>query len=198
MKVFLGILGAAAALYFGWVVLLIVIGNELVTEREDIDQTWAQVQNVYQRRADLIPNLVNTVKGYAAHEKGVFEAVTTARSKVGSVTIDPQKMALDPKAQEAYLNAQKELGSALSRLIAVSEAYPNLKASDVYVNLMSQLEGTENRITSERRKNQLAINAFNAHIQRWPAEKVAKERGFERLPYFEAKPSAQEAPTVTF
>ncbi len=189
----------------GGVVLLIVLMfvmkaygmyNNFVALDEAASSQWGQVQNVYDRRLQLIPNLVATVKGYASHEKDVLENVAAARSRVGQVNM--QNLANDPNAQEAYIQAQGQLSSALSRLIAVSENYPNLKANENFLSLQSQLEGTENRITVERRKYQEAVQAYNTAIRRFPGSVVAGFTGFHARAYFAADERAASAPVVKF
>lgn len=170
--------------------------NNLVTLREQVNSSWSNVENVYQRRADLIPNLVNTVKGYAAHEQETFTAVTEARAKSTSVTIDAANMTdADLKRFQA---AQGEMSSALSRLLAVAENYPELKANQNFLELQSQLEGTENRIAVERRNfNETALK-YNSEIKKLPMVFFAGALGFKERPYFEAATGAEEAPVVQF
>lgn len=170
--------------------------NSLVSLREQVNRDWANVENVYQRRADLIPNLVNTVKGYAAHEQGTFIAVTEARAKSTSVTIDAANMTdADLKRFQA---AQGEVSSALSRLLAVAENYPELKANQNFLELQSQLEGTENRITVERRKFNETANSYNTAIRQFPTVIFAGWFGFKERPYFEAEAGSEKAPVVQF
>ena len=168
--------------------------NGLQREVVAVDAGWAQVENVYQRRADLVPNLVETVKGYAAHEKGAFQAVVEARAKATSVTVNLQN-AEDLKRFQA---AQGELSSALSRLLAVSEAYPDLKANQNFLALQSQLEGTENRISVERMRFNEAVQAYNGHLRVFPANVIAGMAGLQPRAFFEAAPEAREAPKVRF
>jgi LemA protein len=170
--------------------------NNMVTMREQVNREWANVENVYQRRADLIPNLVNTVKGYAAHEQGTFIQVTEARSKATSVTIDAANMTdADLKRFQA---AQGEISSALSRLLAVAENYPDLKANQNFLELQSQLEGTENRIAVERRKFNETATTYNTAIKQFPAVIFAGMFGFKERPYFEAMAGSEKAPEVKF
>jgi LemA protein len=170
--------------------------NNMVTMREQVNREWANVENVYQRRADLIPNLVNTVKGYAAHEQGTFIQVTEARSKATSVTIDAANMTdADLKRFQA---AQGEISSALSRLLAVAENYPDLKANQNFLELQSQLEGTENRIAVERRKFNETATTYNTAIKQFPAVIFAGMFGFKERPYFEAEAGSEKAPEVKF
>jgi LemA protein len=170
--------------------------NRLVTLREQVNRDWANVENVYQRRADLIPNLVNTVKGYAAHEQETFTRVVEARAKATSVTIDAANMT--DEDLKRFQAAQGEIRSALSRLIAVAENYPDLKANQNFLELQSQLEGTENRITVERRKFNETATTYNTAIKRVPIVFFAGLLGFKERPYFEAESGAEEAPEVQF
>jgi LemA protein len=170
--------------------------NRFVNLEEQIDAQWAQVENVYQRRADLIPNLVNVVKGYAAHERETLEGVIEARAKATSVNIDPAN--LTPEALQQFEQAQQGLSSALSRLMVVVERYPDLKANQNFLELQTQLEGTENRIANERRKYIELVGNYNATIRRFPNNLTASMFGFERKPNFEARPGADVAPVVEF
>ncbi|MBP6978734.1 MAG: LemA family protein [Bacteroidales bacterium] len=180
-------------LFIGWAT---GIYNNLVTLEEKVSAQWAQVENVYQRRADLIPNLVATVKGYAEHEQETFTRVIEARAKASSITIDPEK--LTPEALQQFEQAQGELSSALSRLLVTVEQYPDLKANQNFLELQAQLEGTENRITVERQKFNDTAREYNTSIRSFPRNIVAGLFGFDRKPYFEAKPGADEAPKVEF
>ncbi len=171
-------------------------GNNMVTKEEAVSSAWSQVENVYQRHADLIPNLVATVKGYAAHENETLTAVVEARAKATSVNIDPTK--LNTESIQQFQQAQGGLSSALSRLMVVVEKYPDLKANESFLNLQSQLEGTENRITVERQKfNQIAQD-FNTYIRLFPGNIIASMRNFEKKPYFEAEKGSEKAPKVDF
>ena len=170
--------------------------NSLVSSEESVDTAWSQVENVYQRRADLIPNLVNTVKGYAAHEKETLEGVVSARAKATQMTIDPTN--LTPEAIEKFQAAQGELGSALGKLLAITENYPDLKANENFKELQAQLEGTENRIAVERKKFNETAQVYNTSIRKVPRSIVASMFGFERKPYFKAQEGAEQAPTVQF
>jgi LemA protein len=168
----------------------------MVTKEEAVSAAWSQVENVYQRRADLIPNLVATVKGYAAHENETLTAVVEARAKATSVNIDPTK--LNTESIQQFQQAQGGLSSALSRLMVVVEKYPDLKANESFLNLQAQLEGTENRITVERQKfNQIAQD-FNTYIRMFPQNIIASMRNFEKKPYFEAEKGSEKAPKVDF
>lgn len=170
--------------------------NGLVSKETTVEEAWANVETVYQRRSDLIPNLVNTVKGYAAHEASTFEAVTAARSKATSVSIDPSTAT--PEQMEQWMAAQDEVGRALGRLIAISESYPELKANENFRDLQVQLEGTENRISTERRKYNEVVKEYNVKVRRFPTNLVASIFGFERKAMFEASEGAEVAPVVEF
>lgn len=193
LAVTVGILFIFALIVYGWVTGTY---NSFVTKSQAVDAQWAQVENVYQRRADLVPNLVNTVKGYAAHEKGVFEAVTEARAKVGQIQIDPTKMTPEMLAQ--YQAAQGDLSQALSRLLLVVENYPQLKASENFLALQSQLEGTENRVAVERKRYNDVAQDYNTDIKKFPGSIIAGMSGFESKPYFKAEAGAEKAPKVDF
>ncbi len=171
--------------------------NSLVALDEDANQAWSQVSNQYQRRADLIPNLVETVKGYATHEKETFTAVTEARSKVSQMTVTPE-MLNNPQTFQKFQQAQGQLGSALSRLMVVMEKYPDLKANQNFLALQSQLEGTENRISVERRRFNLTVQNYNKTIRRFPLNLLAGMFNFEKKIYFEAEQGAEKAPKVQF
>lgn len=163
---------------------------------EQVTSSWAQVENVYQRRADLIPNLVNTVKGYAAHEQQTLEGVIEARSKATAVNIDPSNMT--PETMKQFNQAQDGLSSALSKLMVVVERYPDLKANQNFRDLQAQLEGTENRIAVERRKFNETTKNYNAYIRKFPRLIYAGWFGFEKKPYFEAQQGADKVPEVKF
>jgi len=188
--------GLAGCLVVGGVVVLILviagmslagIYNRLVAQDQQVKAAWAQVQNVLQRRADLIPNLVETVKGYAAHEKEVFENVAEARSRLAGAT----------SPREATV-ANAGLTSALGRLLAIAENYPALKANENFIRLQDELAGTVNRIAVERMRYNEAVQAFNTSIKRFPTNFLARMLGFSEKEYFEAEPGAQEAPKVKF
>ncbi|MGE4587602.1 MAG: LemA family protein [Mangrovibacterium sp.] len=170
--------------------------NTMVSMDEGVTASWAQVENVYQRRADLIPNLVSTVKGYAAHEQETFQSVIEARSRASSVNIDPSNM--NPQALEKFQAAQDGLSSALSRLMVVVERYPELKANQNFLDLQAQLEGTENRIAVERRKFNDSARQFNTYIRKFPKNIWAGIFNFEPKAYFEAREGAEEVPEVSF
>lgn len=163
------------------------IYNRLVTLQQSTDAAWAQVQNVYQRRADLIPNLVNTVKGYAAHEKGTLDAVINARAKATSATLPADR-----------IKAEGELSGALGRLLAVSEAYPNLKANENFLGLQNELRGTEDRIAFSRQAYNDSVTQYNTSIQTFPAVLFAGFFGFKEEPFFETPAAEKEAPKVDF
>ena len=170
--------------------------NGLVTQDERVSSAWANVESVYQRRADLIPNLVNTVKGYAAHENQTLMEVTEARAKSTSISVDPSTAT--PAQMEAWMRAQGEVGSALGRLIAISENYPDLKANQNFLELQKQLEGTENRISTERRKYNEEVRDYNVKLRRFPTNIIAGMFGFEKRVMFEAQEGADVAPVVVF
>jgi LemA protein len=170
--------------------------NNMVKMDEGVQAAWSQVENVYQRRADLIPNLVATVKGYAAHEQQTLEGVVSARSKATQITLDAENLTPDKLAE--YQKAQGELGAALGKLLAITENYPELKANENFLSLQSQLEGTENRIAVERKKFNEAARNYNTEIRQFPKNIVANLFGFEKKPYFEAAEGAQQAPVVAF
>lgn len=188
-----------------WIILGIIVVvavwaisgyNGLVGKEESTNQAWANVESAYQRRADLIPNLVNTVKGYAAHEQKTLQEVTEARTKATSINIDASTAT--PEQFEAWAKAQQQVGSALSRLIAVSEAYPELKANENFRDLQAQLEGTENRIKVERDRYNGAVKEYNVKIRRFPTSIIASIFGFNTRSMFEAQEGADVAPTVQF
>ena len=170
--------------------------NKMVGEQENATTALANVQSAYQRRADLIPNLVETVKGYAEHEKGTFEAVVNARAKATQITLDPTN--LTPEKLQEFQKAQGELGSALGRLIAVQENYPDLKANENFKDLQVQLEGTENRINEARNKFNAVVQQYNVVIRSFPKNILAGIFGFDKMAKFEADADAQSAPKVKF
>ena len=170
--------------------------NGLVTRQEKVNEAWANVETVYQRRADLIPNLVSTVKGYAAHEQETLQSVTEARAKATAMTIDPSTAT--PEELASWQRAQQEVSSALGRLLAISESYPDLKANQNFLELQQQLEGTENRISTERRKYNEVVRGYNASIRRFPKNILATMFGFEKMTMFEAQEGAEVAPEVVF
>ncbi|MBW6490278.1 MAG: LemA family protein [Lentimicrobium sp.] len=182
-------------------ILLVVMSlsgryNKLVTLEEGVTAAWSQVENVYQRRADLIPNLVNTVKGYAEFEQNTLTAVIEARAKATGVTIDPTN--LTEANMQQFQQAQEGLGSALSRLMVVIERYPDLKANQNFMDLQAQLEGTENRIAVERRAFNETAQAYNTSIRRFPDNILAGLFGFDKKAYFQSETGAEKAPEVQF
>lgn len=189
-----------------WIIVIAVIAviaiyfistyNSMVAQEEAVSTAWSNVENQHQRRSDLIPNLVNTVKGYAAHEKETFDAVVSARAKATQTTVSIDD--LTPEKMQAYQRAQGEVGSALSRLLAVTENYPELKANENFKELQAQLEGTENRISVERRKFNETARGYNTAIRKFPRNIVAGMFGFEKHPYFEAEEGSEKAPEVKF
>ena len=184
----------------GLVVILFFWGmgqyNGMVKAEENLGKSWANVESQYQRRTDLIPNLVSTVKGYAAHEQGTLTAVVDARAKATQTTIEPTN--LTPESMAKYQAAQAEVGSALNRLLVTVERYPDLKANQNFLELQAQLEGTENRISVERQRFNEAAQGFNTMIRQFPKNIIAGMFGFEKKAYFEAEESAAKAPVVQF
>lgn len=170
--------------------------NGLVSSQESLNKSWANVENQYQRRADLIPNLVETVKGYAKHESSTFEAVVNARSKATQMTIDPTN--LTPEKLQEFQAAQGELSNALGRLLLLREAYPDLKANVNFQDLQKQLEGTENRITVAREAFNQEVQTYNTTVRQFPKNIIAGLFGFDRKPTFEAEKGANQAPEVKF
>ena len=189
-----------------WIVVLGVLAiialwaanvyNGLVSAEEEVESAWAQVENQYQRRSDLIPNLVATVKGYADHESETLEGVISARARATQITVDPSNAT--PEQLAAYQKAQGELSQALGRLMAVAESYPDLKANENFRDLQAQLEGTENRCTIARQNYNEVARAFNTYLRRFPNNIIAGAFGFEKKPYFEADEDAKKAPKVEF
>jgi LemA protein len=193
----------------GWIIAIVVvvvvlfligwgtgIYNKLVNKEETVNQQWANVENVYQRRADLIPNLVATVKGVANFEQSTLTAVIEARAKATSVNINPKN--LDEASLQKFQQAQDGLSSALSRLMVVVEKYPELKATQNFSELQAQLEGTENRITVERRNFNEVAQAYNSYLRQFPANIFAGMYGFQKKAYFQAAQGAEKAPEVKF
>lgn len=170
--------------------------NNMVTLDEAVKTSWSNVETQYQRRADLIPNLVSTVKGYASHEQSTLQAVIDARSKATSVNISMDE--ITPEKMAEYQKAQSAVTSALGRLIAVSESYPELKANQNFLELQAQLEGTENRITVARKEFNETTQTYNVAVRRFPANLMAMLFGFDQKPYYEADESASAAPKVEF
>lgn len=186
------VLAVIAILVF-WV---ITSYNGLVTSEENVNSQWANVETQYQRRADLIPNLVNTVKGYAKHEKETLEGVIAARSQATQIKVDSKD--LTPEKLAEYQKAQGAVTSALGKLLAITENYPDLKANQNFLELQAQLEGTENRITVARKNFNDAAQAYNTSIRRFPKSIFASMFGFDKRPYFDAEEGADKAPKVEF
>lgn len=192
--------------YIVWAVVALVVliliavpwtsYNSMVTNQETVTTAWSNVESQYQRRADLIPNLVNTVKGYATHERETLEGVMNARAKATQVTVDPTR--LTPEKLQQFQQAQGQLSTALGRLMMVAENYPNLKANENFSELQAQLEGTENRINESRRLYNEAVQVYNVGIRRFPAVIFARMFGFEPQTKFEADKAAEKAPEVKF
>ena len=192
-----------------WIIIIVVVivvagifmslkstYNTMVTQDESVGAAWSNVENQYQRRSDLIPNLVNTVKGYAEHEKSTLDAVISARAKATQMTVDIED--LSSESLKEYQKAQGEISSALGRLLAITENYPDLKANENFQTLMAQLEGTENRISVERRNFNDVAKQYNTTIRTFPQNIIASLFGFEKRPYFEASEGSEKAPEVTF
>jgi LemA protein len=193
----------------GLVVILLFVGlviglffwgtyNRLVTLDQEVNKKWGDVQTVYQRRADLIPNLVNTVQGAANFEKSTLTEVTNARASVGRVQLDPNKAPTDAAQLQQFQAAQGELSNALSRLLVVAERYPELRATRNFQELQAQLEGTENRIAVERNNFNTAVQSFNTAVRSFPTNMIAGMFGFPPRPFFASQPGAEKAPTVNF
>jgi LemA protein len=192
--VVVAVIALAVLLIGGW---FVSVNNDLVAKDQAVQAAWGQVQNVYQRRADLIPNLVETVKGFAAQERTVLEEVTRARASASSIQLTPE-MLNDPAAMRRFQEAQSQLGGALSRLLVTVERYPELKSNQNFLALQSQLEGTENRIAVERRRFNEAVREYNTAVRRVPGSLVASLRGFRERPFFEATPGSEAPPPVKF
>jgi LemA protein len=197
MRTGLLVLAVIAIIIIGGLVWGIGVNNELVRSEQAVNEKWAQVQNVYQRRADLIPNLVETVKGFAAQERTVLEEVTKARASVAGIKATPE-LINDPAAFRKFQQAQQELGGALSRLLVTVERYPELKSNQNFLALQSQLEGTENRIAVERMRYNEAVRDYNTRLRLFPGSMVASFRGFKEKAFFEAAPGSEQAPKVKF
>lgn len=172
-------------------------GYNTMTEKEEaVNKAWSNVENQYQRRSDLIPNLVNTVKGYAQHEQSTLTAVMEARSKATQITVNAEE--LTPEKLKEYQAAQGQVTSALGKLLAITEAYPDLKANENFKELQAQLEGTENRISVERRNFNEVVGNYNTYIRKFPQNIIASIFGFEKRAYFEAEAGSEKAPKVEF
>jgi LemA protein len=178
----------------GWAVS---VNNDLVRLEQSVNATWAQVQNVYQRRADLIPNLVETVKGFAAQERAVLTEVTQARASASAIQLTPEALN-DPQALQKFQAVQNQLSGALSRLLVTVERYPELKSDKNFLNLQTQLEGTENRITVERQRYNEAVRDYNTRLRLFPTSLVAGMLGFRPKAFFEATPESATPPKVKF
>ncbi len=197
MKILAGVLGTIAVLVLALGLWAVGTYNGLVGRRENVARSWSQVENQYQRRMDLIPNLVATVKGSAKFERGTLQAVVDARSRVGSMTVDKSVLE-DPAAFKKFEAAQAGLTSALSRLMVVVERYPDIKSTQNFRDLQVQLEGTENRIAVARKDFNDAAQDYNTAIKVFPASAIAGFGGFRDRPYFEATPGAEKPPVVSF
>jgi LemA protein len=197
MRVAIAIIAVIALILVGVVVWGIGVNNQLVQSEQVVNEKWSQVQNVYQRRADLIPNLVETVKGFAAQERTVLEEVIKARASATQIRATPE-LVNDPAAMQKFQQAQGELGGALSRLLVTVERYPELKSNQNFLALQSQLEGTENRIAVERRRFNEAVREYNTRLRLFPSSLVASLRGFREKAYFEATPGSEAPPKVKF
>jgi LemA protein len=193
----IGIIIVIAVVIIGAIMWGTGIYNNLVGLEESVTGSWSQVENQYQRRADLIPNLVNTVKGVAEFERGTFTAVTEARAKVNQINMTPEMLS-DPNAFAQFQSAQDGLGSALSRLLVTVENYPELKANENFMQLQAQLEGTENRISVERKRFNEVVQNYNTTIRRFPASIIAGFTGFSQKQYFTAVAGSDQAPKVEF
>jgi LemA protein len=190
----LGVIVVLVLVVAGWA---ISINNQLVGLEQGVNEKWAQVQNVYQRRADLIPNLVETVRGFATQERTVLEEVTRARASATGIQLTPEALN-DPRALERFQAAQNQLSGALSRLLVVVERYPELKSNQNFLALQTQLEGTENRITVERMRFNEAVRDYDTRLRVFPASLVGRMAGFQPKAYFEAAPDAATPPRVKF
>ena len=197
-KIILIVLAVVGVCLFSLYSFFIGNYNKFVRMEEEVKVAWSQVENVYQRRLDLIPNLVEVVKGYAKHEEEVFTKVVEARSKAGGVINISEDVLNNPENFEKFQKAQSELSSSLQRLIAISEAYPELKANENFINLQSQLEGTENRITVERKRYNDVCSNYNTSIRLFPASIIANMCGFSQKPYFKADEQALSVPKIKF
>jgi LemA protein len=194
LLVALVVIGVLVLAVVGWAVS---VNNQLVRLQQDVNEKWAQVQNVYQRRADLIPNLVETVKGFAAQERTVLEEVTRARAAATGVQLTPEALN-DPRALERFQAVQQQLSGALSRLLVTVERYPELKSNQNFLELQTQLEGTENRIAVERRRYNEVVRDYNTRLGLFPGSVMARLLGFQPRAFFEAAPDAATPPRVKF
>jgi LemA protein len=190
----LGVLVLVVVLAGGWAVS---VNNNLVSMDQAVQESWAQVQTVYQQRADLVPNLVETVKGFAAQERTVLEEVTRARASVAGMKVTPEVLN-DPGLLRKFQEAQNQLSGALSRLLVTVERYPELKSNQNFLALQNQLESIENRVANERRRFNESVRAYNTAVRSFPSGLVASFRGFREKPFFEAAPGSEVAPKVQF
>jgi len=190
----LGVLILVVVLAGGWAVS---VNNSLVSLDQAVQESWAQVQTVYQQRADLVPNLVETVKGFAAQERTVLEEVTRARASVAGMKVTPEVLN-DPALLRKFQEAQNQLSGALSRLLVTVERYPELKSNQNFLALQNQLESIENRVANERRRFNESVRAYNTAVRSFPSGIVASFRGFREKPFFEAAPGSEVAPKVQF
>jgi LemA protein len=197
MRAAVAVVAIVLVALIGFAVWGVGVNNQLVQSEQTVNEKWAQVQNVYQRRADLIPNLVETVKGFATQERTVLAEVTRARASASSIQLTPEALN-DPKALERFQAAQSQLSGALSRLLVTVERYPELKSNQNFLSLQSQLEGTENRIAVERRRFNEAVREYNTRLRLFPGSIVARLAGFQPKAFFEATPDAATPPKVKF
>jgi LemA protein len=197
MRAGLVVLAVVVVLLIGLVMWGIGVQNHLVRLEQDVNEKWAQVQNVYQRRADLIPNLVETVRGFAQQERTVLTEVTQARANATSIRLTPEALN-DPQAMQKFAAAQGQLTGALSRLLVTVERYPELKSNQNFLTLQSQLEGTENRVSIERQRYNTSVRDYNTRLRTFPASLVAGVMGFKPKAFFEAAPGSETAPKVKF
>ena len=190
----LAVIALIVIIGLGWAVS---VNNRLVGRDQTVQESWAQVQNIYQQRADLVPNLVETVKGFAAQERTVLEEVTRARANVAGIKVTPEVLN-DPAALRKFQEAQNQLSGALSRLLVTVERYPELKSNQNFLQLQIQLESIENRVAVERRRFNESVRDYNTEVRRVPGSLVASFRGFREKPFFEAVPGSEAAPKIKF
>lgn len=198
LKIFIIILAVVLILFFALYNFFVGTYNSIIKAEEGVKSAWSQVENVYQRRFDLIPNLVNTVKAYASHESKVFAEIAEARSKAGGMMKISDEVLNNPESFAKFQQVQADLGSALQRLLVITENYPDLKANQNFMDLQTQLEGTENRITVERKRYNEAVNSYNVYIRQFPRSIIANMNGFREKAYFKADADASVAPKVNF
>jgi LemA protein len=197
MKLGLLVLGVVALVVVLGGAWMISVNNSLVSMDQTVQESWAQVQTVYQQRADLVPNLVETVKGFAAQERTVLEEVTRARANVAGMKVTPEVLN-DPALLRKFQEAQAQLSGALSRLLVTVERYPELKSNQNFLALQNQLESIENRVATERRRFNESVRGYNTAVRSFPGSLVASFRGFREKPFFEAAPGSEVAPKVQF